>query len=108
MAKTFAILLLIALGASLATGSARAQNATGLVVSSCGVVPSLYVASRPAPFTVDTNGNFCIGTGGSVDTTLLRGTPTMTGWSVSTCGNQTFKSGNPGPFTVDLHGNLCN
>jgi hypothetical protein len=87
--------------------SAVAQNATGLVVPSCGVVPAQFAAGNPSPFTVDVNGQFCTGTGGSVSGSQT-GVPTTTGLAVSACGNQTFVATRPGPFTVSAFGQLCN
>jgi hypothetical protein len=86
---------------------AEAQNITGLVVSSCGVVPSQFKAGNPGSFTVDTTGALCMGSGGSVVAGPVNGVATSTGLVVSTCGNQTFKAGNPGPYTVDPNGNIC-
>lgn len=86
----------------------EAQNASGLVVSSCGIVPSLFTAGNPGPFTVDTTGVLCMGATGSVSASSVNGAPQNTGLVVSFCGNQTFKAGNPSPFTVDTHGNTCN
>jgi hypothetical protein len=99
---------LVAVGLCLGHLPAYAQNITGLVVSSCGVVPSQFRAGNPGPFTVDTSGQLCNGTGGSVSASSVNGVATGTGLVVSACGNQTFKAGNPGPFTVDSHGNICN
>lgn len=107
MTRIFSAILLAALWLLTTAVTAAAQNASGLVVSACGALPNQFVASRPAPFTINVNGILCIGASGSVDTTVFRGMPTVTGWSVSSCGNQTFKSGSHGPFTVDLNGNLC-
>lgn len=86
---------------------ANAQNITGLVVSSCGVVPSLFKSGNPGPFTVDTTGVMCMGTTGSVSASSVNGIATSTGLVVSSCGSTTFKAGNPGPYTVDTHGNVC-
>lgn len=92
----------------LMASSAWAQNASGLVVSSCGVVPALFKSGNPGPFTVDATGVLCLGTTGSVVAGSVNGIPQNTGLVVSSCGNQTFTAGNPGPFTVDTHGNMCN
>lgn len=43
-----------------AFGQAPTFNSTGLVVATCGTVPTAFVATRAGPFTVDVNGNLCI------------------------------------------------
>lgn len=53
---------LIALGlAILGVSPAFGQNTTVGVVSTCGTLPTSYMAGRAGPPTVDTNGNLCIG-----------------------------------------------
>jgi hypothetical protein len=52
----FGVVLALAVAA---IAPASAQNTTGLVVSVCGTPSVPFIVGRPAPFTVDTNGELC-------------------------------------------------
>lgn len=67
---------LAAIFASLCSVGAQAQNTTGLVVAACGTVVNAFNPARPGPFTVDVNGNLCIG-GTITATANLAGFPTV-------------------------------
>jgi len=86
---------------------AAAQNATALVVSACGALPAPFIAGRPAPFTVDTNGQLCQGAAGSTAPLTVNGIATLTGLAVSTCGSVSYPAGRVGPITIDANGNAC-
>jgi hypothetical protein len=54
-------ILFAGLGLLLSVLPVVAQNTTGLVVTTCGTVPTAFKATNPGPFTVDVNGNLCTG-----------------------------------------------
>lgn len=101
---------ILALLALIVSGPALAQsrgNSTALIVSACGALPSTMTVGNTAYLTMDTTGKLCTGTTGSVAALTLRNFPTMTGFVVATCGNQTYTAGRSGVLTLDPNGNLC-
>lgn len=86
--------------AMLWTGSALAAPDTpALVVTACGTPPEAFFVGRPAPLTVDTNGNNC--TNGT-----FTGTVTANSTAKATAAAPSYGEGTDQPFSQTLTGSL--